>query len=188
MAELQTVETEEQEFLPLRALERFSRPLVWLFTLLLVLASLWGMVELWRLWSRPLDLVVGTPGAVREVQTAGGVRYRLQLALGTGEELDLWLHNNSPVLDYLISRPVTTTLALRYWTDDMSVAGVYPLTPDTPPVQVRRPPSPILLATSILGLALALLLLLSGRPDRAFQGLLARGPAPEPAGARRNAD
>lgn len=175
MVERQTVEAEEQEFLPLRALERFSRPLVWLFSLLLVLASLSGIVELWRLWSRPLDLVVGTPGAVQEVQTSGGVRYRLPVALGTGEDLDFWLHNNSPVLDYLISRPVTTTVALRYWTDDMSVAGVYPLTPDTPPVHVRIPPSPILLATSILGLVLALLLLLSGRLDRVLQDLLAPG-------------
>jgi len=159
----------EQEFLPLLALENISRPVLRLFALLLGLTSLWGIINQATLWSRPVKLVVGTAGAVQEERSPHGVLYGLLFTLDTGEELDLRLHNNSPVLDYFLTSPTTDTIALRYWTDDMSVAAVHPLVVGVAPIRDRFPPSDVLLATSVLGLLMALVLLFAGRLHRSAQ-------------------
>ncbi len=168
----------DQEFFPLAALERASTPLLRAFALLLIVASLWGIVNQLTLWNRPIKLEFGVAGMVREERRGGEVGYSLPFATDTGQEMTLWLRNNSPVLDYLIASPSTTMIAVRYWPDDMSVVAVYPLIVDVPPIADRIPPSGVLLATSILGLLLGLTIFFFGQLDRSIHRLFApSGPA-----------
>ncbi len=169
---------DDQEFFPLAALERASTPLLRAFALLLIVASLWGIVNQFTLWNRPVKLEIGVAGMVREERLRGAVRYSLPFATDMDEEMTLWLRNNSPVLDYFLTSPSTTTIAVRYWPDDMSVVAVHPLIVDVMPIADRLPPSGVLLATSILGLLLGLTILISSRLDDSIHRLFApSGPA-----------
>jgi len=151
-----------QSFFPLVALERISQPLLRLLAFLLMVASLWGIVNQLTVWSRPVKLAVGTAGQVQQERHSGHVRYRLPLALETGEEMSLWLSNHSPVLDYFLSNTPAAPIAVRYWSDDMRVVAVHPLAAGVPPIRAHIPPSSVLLGTSVLGLLLALVILGSG--------------------------
>jgi hypothetical protein len=168
----------DQEFFPLAALERASNPLLRAFALLLIVASLWGIVNQFTLWNRPVKLEIGVAGMVREERLGGAVRYSLPFTTDSGQEMTLWLRNNSPVLDYFLTSPSTTAIAVRYWPDDMSVVAVHPLIIDVPPIADRIPPSGVLLATSILGMLLGLTILFSSQLDRSIHRLFApSGPA-----------
>ena len=163
----------DQEFFPLAALERASMPLLRAFALLLIVASLWGIVNQFTQWNRPVKLEIGVAGMVREERLGGTVRYSLPFAADSGQEMTLWLRNNSPVLDYFLTSPSTATVAVRYWPDDMSVVAVHPLIINVPPIADRFPPSGVLLATSILGLLLGSTILLCGQPDGSIHRLFA---------------
>ena len=144
-------------------LERINKPLLRLFALLLIGASVWGIVNQLTLWNRSVKLAQGRAGVAQEQREQTQVHYLLPFTLDTGEEMTFWLHNNSPVLDYFVASPTTTTIVLRYWPDDMSVAAVNPLVIGQEPIRDRYPPSGVLMPTSILGLLLGGVLLLSGR-------------------------
>lgn len=146
---------------PLSALLRISRPMLRILALLLILVSLWGIIKQSTMWNRSVKLVVGVAGPLQEERHDGAVRYLLSFMVEeTGAEMIFWLDNGNSVLAYLATQPPTSTIALRYWPDDMSVMAVNPLLPGVEPVQARIPPSEILLATSILGFLVALALLL----------------------------
>jgi len=141
----------------MRALEQIYRPLVRFLALLLVAASLWGIFNQVRLWNRPIRLVMGTAGDVVEDD---GARYGITFTVQeTGEEMQFRLLNNSPTLDYLITRAPTGTVALRYWPDDMTVTSLNPLIVGAEPIENPSPPAGLVLATSILGLLVALAIL-----------------------------
>jgi hypothetical protein len=148
----------ESGFYPLVALERVGRPLL---ALLLIAVSLWGIINRTTLWNRSIKVVIGVAGSVQEERQEGVARYSVPFTVEeTGEEISFRLRNNSAVLDYLITRPPTTTIALRYRPDDMNVTAVNPLLAGVDPIENRAPRSDVLLATSVLGLLLALALLL----------------------------
>ncbi|NOR84111.1 MAG: hypothetical protein GQ526_11530 [Ardenticatenales bacterium] len=175
----------DQEFFPLAALERASTPLLRSFALLLIVASLWGIVNQFTQWSRPVKLEIGVAGMVQEERLGGTVRYSLPFVTDSGQEMTLWLRNNSPVLDYFLTSPSTTTIAVRYWPDDMSVVAVHPLIVDVPPIADRFPPSGVLLATSILGLLLGLTILFSSQLDGSIHRLSAPSAPAGSAGSRK---
>jgi hypothetical protein len=151
----------DQVFFPLAALERISRPLLRLFALVLLLVSLWGFVNLSNTRGQTIKVVIGVAGAVQEEHQEGVVRYSIPFTVEeTGEAMTFWVRNNGPVLDYLVTRSPTTTIALRYRPDDMMVTAVNALLPGVEPIQNRAPDPNILLATSILGLLLTMALLL----------------------------
>ena len=146
---------------PLSALLRISRPMLRILALLLILVSLWGIIKQSTMWNRSVKVVIGVGGPLQEERHEGAVRYLLPFTVDeTGAEMVFWLDNSNSVLDYLATQPPTSTIALRYWPDDMSVMAVNPLLPGVEPVQARIPPSEILLGTSILGFLVALALLL----------------------------
>lgn len=165
----------DDRFFPLAALERISRPLLQLLSILLIVASLWGLVNQLTLWNQPVELVFGTPGAVKEELLDGRARYWLEFTQQeTGERLILRLRNNSPVLKYLLTASPTDSVALRYWTDDLTILEVHPLVYGVPPIRDRIPPSGILFGTSVLGLVVALVLLFPGTLDRIFRQVIRR--------------
>jgi hypothetical protein len=148
-------------FSPAAALERASKPLLRIFVLLLLLVSLWGMVNLSAMRGRSIRVALGVAGAVQEERQGDRVRYYLPFTEEeTGAEMVFRLHNNSPVLDYLVTSPPTHTIALRYWPDDMTVLAVNPFLPEVPPISYPTPSRGLLLGTSVLGLVLASALLL----------------------------
>jgi hypothetical protein len=146
---------------PLSVLLRISRPMLRILALLLILVSLWGIIKQLTMWNRSVKVVVGVAAPLQEERHEGAVRYFLPFTVEeTGAEMVFWLDNGNAVLDYLATQPPTSTIALRYWPDDMSVMAVNLLLLGVEPVQYRIPPSEILLATSILGFLVALALLL----------------------------
>ncbi len=105
---------------------------------------------------------MGTAGPVEESRQGDETRYRLPFREGdTNQELTLWLPNDSPLLSYFLTRPVSNTLAVRYWTDDLRVISALPLEVGATPVRDRFSPTSLVLATSILGTLLAVGLFLS---------------------------
>jgi hypothetical protein len=149
------------EFSPFTALERTGKPLLRVFASLLLLVSLWGLVNLLGMRGRSIRVALGTAGAVQEERQGDTVRYTLPFTEEeTGAEMIFRLHNNSPVLDYLLTSPPTHTIAVRYWPDDMTVLAVNPFLPDVPPISYPTPSRGLLLGTSVLGLVLASALLL----------------------------
>jgi hypothetical protein len=148
-------------FSPAAALERSSKPLLRVFALLVLLVSLWGMVNLLAMRGRSIRVALGTAAAVQEERQGDAVRYYLPFTEEeTGAEMIFRLHNNSPVLDYLLTSPPTHAIAVRYWPDDMSVVAVNPFLPDVPPISYPTPSRGLLLGTSVLGLVVASALLL----------------------------
>jgi hypothetical protein len=150
-----------KDLYPATALERTSKPLLRVFALLLLLVSLWGVVNLLGMRGRSIRVALGVAGAVQEERQGDTVRYYLPFTEEeTGAEMLFRLHSNSPVLNYLMTSPPTHTIALRYWPDDMSVLAVNPFLPDVPPIVYPTPSRRLLLGTSVLGLVLASALLL----------------------------
>lgn len=159
----------EKKFHPIAVLERINKPLIRFFALLLIAASLWGIVNQFTLWNRPIKLVIGTAGNVVEEEQADRVRYRLSFTIQeTGQEMQFWLLNNSPTLDYFLTQPPTDTVALRYWPDDMMVASINPLIVGADSIENPIPPPGLVLATSILGLLVALAILIPDLLGRFF--------------------
>ena len=166
-SENQNSDPDGRLFVPLAWVERMGRPLFGLLAGLLILAAVWAFWNQATQWSRPVKLVFGVPGELQLSQQDGRANYRLTFAeQDTGAQYEFWVQNNGPVLEYLLENSGEETVALRYWTDDLMVAAIFPLTIDTPPIQERVPPALVLLGTSILGLGVALFLLLAGRLAR----------------------
>jgi hypothetical protein len=148
-------------FSPVAALERISKPLLRVFALLLLLVSIWGVVNLLSMRGRSIRVALGVAGVVQEERQGDRVRYYLPFTEEeTGAEMIFRLHNNSPVLDYVMTSPPTHTIALRYWPDDMTVLAANPFLPDVPPISYPTPSRGLLLGTSVLGLVMASALLL----------------------------
>jgi hypothetical protein len=164
--------SQDTRFFPLTVVERWWRPLLLMFAGLLLVASIWSLVNQWTRWDRPVELLVGAPGPVEEVREGGRVRYRLPfIRQDNGEEMMFWARNHSPVLDYLSSEERNDVVALRYWTDDRVILEVHPLVYGIAPIRDRVPPSGVLVGTSVLGLILAAVLVFPGQVDRALYRL-----------------
>jgi hypothetical protein len=139
-----------------------------MFAWLLLAVSLWGLVTLAQLWSRPVRLVRGTPERVVEEGKAGRYQYLLPFAVDeTGEVLMLRLPNSGPVIDYFISNP-GTPISILYWTTDSAIASVHPLIAGEPAIRGQYPPYSALLGTSAMGIVLAVVLLAGARLDGAL--------------------
>ena len=154
----------EKSYKSPHALDRTSL-LLRIFAWSLLAASIWGLVNLGQLWSRPMKLVSGTPGEVVEEHETGRFRYLLPFTVDeTGAALLLHLHNDGPVIDYFVANP-GTQVAVLYWSNDMGIASVHPLVAGEPSIRGRYPPYNALLGTSLLGALLAVVLLLGGWLD-----------------------
>lgn len=148
-------------FMPFDALVRAGRWLLRVFAVILLLASVWGIVDLLEMRGRSIRVALGVAGTVQEDRQGDTVRYYLPFTEEeTGAAMTFRLHNNSPVLDYLLTSTPSHTIALRYWPDDMSVLAVNPLLPDAPVVAYPTPSRTLLLVTSTLGMVVAAALLL----------------------------
>jgi hypothetical protein len=158
---------QDTQFYPLATLEKITRPLLWVLSLLLIVTSIWGFADLLAMGNQPLELVFGNPGEVREEIQDGRTSYSLAFThLETGEEMTYRLRNNSPVLDYMIDASPAITVAIRYRTDDRTITEIYPTVYGIPQVRDRVTPPGILLGASLLGLGVALVLLFPGMLDR----------------------
>ena len=62
---------------PAAALERASKPLLRVFALLLLLVSLWGLVNLSAMRGRSIRVARGVAGAVQEERQGDRARYSL---------------------------------------------------------------------------------------------------------------
>lgn len=148
-------------------LMRTGKWLLRVFAVLLLTASLWGVVELVGMRGRSIRVVLGVAGPVQEAKQGSATVYHLPFTEEeTGTEMTFRLHNNSPILDYMLTSVPTHTIALRYWPDDMSVLAVNPLLPDVPVAVYPTPSRSLQLATSVLGIVLAVVLLLPDLIDR----------------------
>jgi hypothetical protein len=145
--------------------------LVRAFTLVLLLASLWGIINQSREMNRSVYVAIGVAGPVQEGQHEGAVRYFLPFReQESGEEMNFLLLNNSPVLNYLVASPPTHTIALQYWPDDMSIKALNLLVPGVDPIEHQITRSMLLLSASALGLLASLVLLLPDLFGRYFFG------------------
>lgn len=156
---------QEQSANSLIAYGRTSQLVLRVFAWLLLLASLWGMVNLVQLWNRPVRLASGTPDHVVEENQAGRYGYLLRFTVDeTGEELTLRLSNNGAVIDYFMANP-GRPVAILYWPSEMTIASVHPLEAGKPPIRGQYPPYNALLGTSVLGVVLAVVLLFGKQLD-----------------------
>ena len=136
-----------------------------IFAWSLLVASIWGLVNLVQLWSRPMKLVSGTPGPVIEEHEAGRFRYLVPFTVDeTDEAFLLRLDNDGPVIDYFATSP-GTQVAVLYWSEDMGIASVHPLVAGEASIRGRYPPYNALLGTSALGILVAVVLLVGGWLD-----------------------
>ena len=167
VAEHQNPESDIRPSTSLTWMERMGRPLFVLLAGLLIVAAGWSWWNQATQWSRPVELVFGVPGELQAIQQDGRTHYRLLFTeQDSGAPYEFWVINNGVVLEHLQENVTGETVALRYWTDNLTVAAIFPLTIDTPPIQEQVPPALVLLGTSILGMGVALFLLLAGRLSR----------------------
>jgi hypothetical protein len=126
------------------------------------------LANLVQLWNEPVKLVSGTPDRVTEEVEAGRYRYSLPFRIEeTGEVLTLRLPNHGPVIDYFMTNP-GKSVAVLFWPTRKTILSVYPLVAGEPRIRGQYPPYNALLGTSVLGVAVAVLLLLGGSLDHLF--------------------
>ncbi|MBN1319152.1 MAG: hypothetical protein JXA42_26955 [Anaerolineales bacterium] len=159
----------EEKFYPLLALERASKPILRVFAVLLIAASLWGIVNQITLWGKPVQLSQGIVGKVKEQAGEDGVHYSATFTLQeSGQEIEIQLRNNSPVLEYLSNNQPTEAIALRYWRDNLMAFELHTLEYGVASIKDPVPPSFVLVGSSILGFLLAGVLLFPEVLDRMF--------------------
>lgn len=151
---------------------RHTQPAVRLFAALVILASLWGLVNQLTLWNRPVSFNVGVADRLDERQQDGVTTYTMGFTLvDTGEHLTFRIMNNGPVLDYFATQPTSDPIGVRYWTDDLTVTAVHPLEVNVPPIRDRIPLSGVLVGTSAVGLLIGIVLLIPGTIHRGIHRL-----------------
>lgn len=172
MAIQEPLSDQEEQFYPIPALERASKPLMTVFAVLLIVASIWGMINQVSIWSRPVQLTEGYVGEVQERVEGGTCRYSVSFTVAeSGQVMEIQLRNNSPVLEYLSKNHPPDVIALRYWKDNLMAFELYPLEYGVAPVKDPIPLSFVLVGSSILGLLLAGVLLFPEALDRFIYGV-----------------